>query len=288
LINRIKKSVKTDSSVIKGIGDDCAVLKFDKDKYQLFTSDMLVEGVDFLHNENPYLIGRKALAISISDIAACCGIPRYCLVSLGISKDSSVKFIDRLFKGMLSLADRYKLNIVGGDISRTTHLTVDVSMLGIVRKDNLVLRDGAKKGDIIFVTGKLGGSIKGKHLRFTPRLEEAGFLVKNFKLNSMIDISDSLTQDLGHILEQSKKGALIYEDLIPVSKDARNLADALYMGEDFELLFTLSRNEAGKLLMKRIKNFTAIGEIVDKKYGMRLVDKKGKEIIIQPKGFTHF
>ncbi len=288
LINRIRKLIKTDSSVVKGTGDDCAVLKFDRNKYQLFTCDMIVENTDFTLKDSPYLIGRKAIAISVSDIAACAGLPRYCLVSLGMSKDTSVEFIDKILKGMLSLAKKYNINLVGGDISRARQLTIDVSMLGIVEKKNLTLRSGAKIGDIIFVTGELGGSILDKHLRFIPRLKEARFLVKNFRVNSMIDISDGLTQDLGHILEESSTGAIIYEDLIPISKQARNLNEALYMGEDFELLFTMSHTESRRLLAKAKNNFRAIGEITDKTYGLRLVDKRGKEKIIKPKGFQHF
>ena len=288
LINRIKKLIKTDASVVKGPGDDCAVIKFSKDKYMLFTSDMIVEGVDFTGKDRPYLVGRKAIAVSVSDIAACAGLPRYCLVSVGLPKNTSVDFIDKLIKGMFHFAKKYGINIVGGDLSRARQLTIDVSMLGIVEKKNLALRSGAKIGDIIFVTGKLGGSILGKHLRFTPRLKEARFLVKNFRVNSMIDISDGLTQDLGHILEESSAGAIIYEDLIPISKQARNLNDALYWGEDFELLFTVSAYEAKKLYRKKLTGFKPIGEIVDKKYGLRLVDKRGRDKIIKPKGFQHF
>lgn len=288
LINRISKLIKTDTSVIKGIGDDCAVIKFDQHRYLLFTCDMLVEGVDFYPNEKPYLIGRKSLAIAISDIAACAGLPRYCLVSLGLPKKTSVEFIDQLLKGILGLAKKYKINVVGGDISQAKQLTLDVSILGIVEKKYLVLRSGAKIGDIIFVTGRLGGSILGKHLKFTPRIKEARFLVENFKVNSMIDISDGLVQDLGHILKESNAGAIIYEDLIPQDKQARHLDDALYMGEDFELLFTMSHNEAKRFLMENPMRFKPIGEIVEKKYGLRLMDKKGNEKIIHYKGFTHF
>ena len=288
MIDRIRKLIKTDASVVKGTGDDCAVLKLDRYRYQLFTCDMVVENTDFILKDGPYLIGRKSLAVSISDIAACAGLPKHCLASLGVPADTSVEFIDKIIKGILSMAKKYNINLVGGDLSRAKELTIDVSMLGIVEKKNLVLRSGAKIGDIIFVTGELGGSISGKHLRFTPRIKEARFLVKNFKVNSMIDISDGLAGDLGHILKESSKGAIIYEDLIPVSKQARKLDDALYMGEDFELLFTLSSYEAKKIQRKRLPGFKPIGEIVDKKYGLRLVDKTGKEEILKPKGFRHF
>ena len=288
LIERIKKSIKTDASVIKGSGDDCAVLVFDKKRYQLFTCDMIVQGVDFTLKDEPCLIGRKALAASVSDIASCSGLPRHCLVSLAMPKNTSVEFVDRLFKGMLSIAKEYNINIAGGDISSARDVTIDVGMLGIVEKKYLTLRSGAKAGDIIFVTGELGGSIRGKHLRFKPRLKEARFLAKNFKVNAMIDISDGLASDLSHILRQSSVGAIIYEDLIPVSKQAAGFSEALYMGEDFELLFTLSRKDARKILRKKLTDFKHIGEIVERKFGLRLIDKRNRERILQPKGFRHF
>lgn len=288
LIKRFQKRIKTDSSVIKGSGDDCAVLTFDKYKYQLFTCDMIVEGVDFTSKDKPYLIGRKALAVSISDIAACGGIPRYCVVSLGIPGNASVEYIDKIAKGLFSLAGQYSINVVGGDISRAPRLTIDVSLLGLVEKKHLVLRSGAKKGDLIFVTGALGGSIHGKHLRFEPRVKESRYLVKNFKINSMIDISDGLTQDLSHILEQSKAGAIIYEAKIPMSKEAKGLKDALFGGEDFELLFTMPHKEAKKLLKENRMHFKPIGEIMDKKYGLKLMGKDSKERSIASGGFRHF
>lgn len=288
LIERFRKAIKTDSSVVKGSGDDCAVLKFDKNKYQLYTCDMLVQDVDFSLKDKPYLIGRKSLAVQVSDIASCGGLPRHCLISLSMPSKTRLEFVDKLFKGMFDLAKDYNINIVGGDLSRGERLVIDVSMLGVVEKKNLVLRSKARKGDIIFVTGTLGGSIRGKHLSFRPRLKEARFLVNNFKINSMIDISDGLTQDLGQILKQSNLGAVIYEELIPIDKQARNLNEALSMGEDFELIFTLSNQEAKRLSGKKLTGFRPIGEIVDKRYGLRLIDKRGREKAIQPKGFRHF
>jgi thiamine-monophosphate kinase len=288
LIERFKSKIKTDASVIKGSGDDCAVIKFDRDNYLLFTCDMIVEGVDFTRKEKPNLVGRKALAVSLSDIAACGGLPRYAVVSLGLPKETTVKYADMLAKGIFDLAKKYGLNIVGGDISKAKQLTIDVSMLGVVEKKNLALRKGAKKGDVIFVSGSLGGSIFGKHLKFTPRLKEARFLVENFKISSMIDISDGLAQDLGHILKNSNCGALIHEELIPLSRKARGLDDALYAGEDFELLFTMPPLEAKRLLARKLPHFKAIGRIIDKKYKLTLIEKKNQARIIEPKGFRHF
>lgn len=288
MIDRIKQQVKTDASVVKGIGDDCAVLKFTKSKYLLFTCDMLVEGVDFLRQDNPVLVGRKALAVSISDIAACCGVPRYALVALGLRRNSSVELVDKILKGMRDLAKAFKINLVGGDLSRAQKLVINISLLGEVEKKYLVLRSGAKKGDIIFVSGALGGSLSGKHLTFMPRLKQARFLAKNFKPSAMIDISDGLIQDLSHILKESKAGAAIYEELIPLSKQARNLSAALSDGEDFELLFTLSPSEARKLMRQKREKFIPIGEITGKKSGLRLIDKYNRERLLKLSGFRHF
>lgn len=287
LIKRFKKAIKTDSSVIVGSGDDCAVMKFDKRHYQLFTCDMLVEGVDFISGADPYLVGRKAAAVSLSDIAACAGTPKSCVVSLGFPKKTKLNYLDRVFAGFRDICRKYKVNIVGGDLSRADRLVIDVSMLGLVPKERLVLRSGAKPGDIIFVTGPLGGSIAGKHLTFTPRLKEAQFLSKNFDINAMIDISDGLIADLGHILEQSVKGANIYEELIPLSTQAKDIDDALYGGEDFELIFTIPRKQAKELIAK-FAGFYPIGEIVSGKTAVMFINRKGKERRISRKGFTHF
>lgn len=288
LIERFRKRIKTDSTVIKGSGDDCAVLKFTADKYLLFTCDMITEGADFTAKDKPSLIGRKALGVSISDIAACGGIPRHAVVSLGAPKNSSLKYIDEITRGLFGLARTYKINIVGGDLSRTSRLTIDVSVLGVVEKRNLLLRSGAEKGDLILVSGPLGGSILGKHLTFKPRLEEARFLAGNFKINSMIDISDGLAQDLSHILTASHKGGVLFEELIPLSENARNLGDALYAGEDFELLFTATFKEAKKILANKKFRFKIIGEVVDKAYGLRLIDKRNRQVTIPAKGYRHF
>jgi len=294
LIKRFRKQIRTDRSVFMGSGDDCAVLKLNKSSYQLLTCDMIVEDVDFRESDNLVDVGRKALAISISDIAACGGIPRHAVISLGLPKNMRVEQVDLLAKGMFGLAKKYKINIVGGDISASAKLIIDVSMLGEVRKSRLCLRKGAKSGDIIMVTGSFGGSIKGKHLRFTPRLEEALFLVDNFKLNSMIDVSDGLIQDLGHILEQSRVGAVLFESLVPLSKNAKDTQEALCSGEEFELLFTVDREEANKIIKSSKYRFSVIGEIMPASFGLSLIDHKSKYSVesraarLSKAGFKHF
>jgi len=288
LINRFQKKIRIDSSVIEGSGDDCAVLKFNKSSYQLFTCDMIVEGVDFFKNTDLKLVGRKALAISISDIAACGGIPKHAVVTLGLSGNMQVSQIDRLAEGLFALAREFNINIVGGDISASSKLIIDVSMLGIVEKNKLCLRRGAKSGDIIMVTGEFGGSLKGKHLKFTPRLKEAQFLVNNFKINAMIDVSDGLVVDLGHILKQSSVGAVLYESLVPLSRQVRRAQDALCSGEEFELLFCASREQASKIIKSTRYRFKVIGEIMPESFGLRLINHKNRYSRLNLRGYRHF
>lgn len=289
LIDLIKRMVKSPPDIIKGIGDDCAVLPFNRRKFLLLTCDMLIEDVDFTRKDKPNLVGRKSLGCCLSDIAACGGFPRYAQISLGLSPEMSVSRVRALYRGIISHAREFKVEIVGGDISRSDKLIIDVSLIGMVERGNLVLRQGAKKGDIIFVSGKLGGSIYRKHLRFTPRIKEARHLVKNYKINSMIDISDGLIQDLSHILKQSNQGAVLFKELIPLSAQARRFNEALYMGEDFELLFTLAPSQARRLIRSRQnKSFYSIGEIVGKTQGLVLLDEQARKVKLESGGFQHF
>lgn len=288
LIQRIKRRIKNDSSVVSGIGDDAAVLEYSRDKYQLWTADMLIEGVDFTSGTPAKDIGYKALACSLSDIAAMGGIPRYALVSLGIPKPKARVFIDGFYSGLLKLARRFRVNIVGGDLSRSDKIVVDVSLIGDVAKKKLVLRSGAKVNDILFVSGELGGSIYGRHLRFVPRLKESAYLVNNYKVNAMLDVSDGLSLDLFRLCQASGVGAVVYEELIPLSKDAKGLSEALDMGEDFELLFSLSLNEAKRLIKSGNKGFKAIGEIRPRQEGISIISRDSKARELVAKGYQHF
>jgi thiamine-monophosphate kinase len=225
------------------------------------------------------------MGVVLSDIASKAGLPKYALVSLGLPKDADLNFVRNLYKGFNFWMRRFNFEIVGGDISRADKLIIDISMIGFVEKENLILRSGAKPNDIIFVSAKLG--IPDKQFYFTPRIKEARYLVKNFKVNSMIDISDGLLQDLNHILEQSKVGAVIYEKLIPAKKD-KDIQKILNQGEEFELLFTLPIKEAKRLISTGYRLFSGIGQIVDYRYGLRLINKHFEEVKIRIKGFKHF
>ena len=292
-IERIAKKIKVDSSVIKGIGDDTAVIRWSKGRYLLFASDMLIEDVHFnLKKCTPFSVGHKAIAANISDIAAMGGIPRYVSVSLGLPGDLNTKTAQGIYSGLIKTAKKYKINITGGDISSSKKIVIDVAILGEARKRDLILRSNAKLQDVIVVTGRLGGSIKGKHLKFTPRLKQAQFLTRNFKINSMIDLSDGLSSDLDKVCAASRVGAKIYKSLVPLSKDASSIKDALNNGEDFELLFTVPIRDLEKVLKNFKKKFktpiTPVGEVRKKKEGIKIIDSRGRASSLKPKGFSHF
>lgn len=300
LIKSISKIIQTNHSVVKGIGDDTAVLKWTKNRHLLVTTDMLIEDRHFKRKAPPEKIGWKALCCGISDIAAMGGMPKWTVISCGFPKNLSVNYINGIYAGIKKAAKKFGVNIIGGDTNASDKIILDVTVIGEAKKRDLTLRSGAKIGDYIFVTGELGGSIRGRHLDFIPRLKESQILVKNFKINSMIDLSDGLSSDLGHILEGSGVGAVIYEYLIPRTKKrllCRNdvcvsIENALSDGEDFELLFTMSKKEAFRLLGLRHKLFnipvTRIGTITDKKFGAKIMDVFGRKKDLKPKGFRHF
>jgi len=289
LINIIQKRAYTKKDVIVGIGDDTAVVKFNSKDLVLFTTDMLSEGVHFTKRSKPQDIGYKALACNISDVAAMGGLPDSAVVSLGMLPGMNAGYAKGILRGINKLAKKFKVSIVGGDTIRSDRIVINVALLGIVKKKNLVLRSGAKDGDIIFTTGSLGGSLRtGKHLRFIPRIKESQYLVEKYKPSSMIDISDGLAADLGHIVKQSSVGAFLYRDQIPVVSKA-SLRNALYDGEDFELLFTLSPLKAGKVMKSSSKyTFFPIGQIVKKYKGIGLVNPDGKITKLKKTGFDHF
>jgi len=288
LIALLQRQFSKGKNVIQGIGDDAAVLPFYNKEYLLLTTDMMMEGVHFHPETLPEAIGHKAMACNISDIVAMGGTPTFAVVSLGLSANRRIEFVRRLYHGMHRISRLFGVAIVGGDTIKSRKLIVNIALLGKVKKNQLVTRAGAQKGDFIFVTGPLGGSLKsGYHLLFKPRFKESQYLVKNFKPSAMIDISDGLVADLGHILEESKVGAVLYEPLIPKNKGV-SLQQALYEGEDFELNFTLPLSKARRLSQNRQFPFYFIGQIVDKREGLQLIRRDGNKTILTPKGFTHF
>ena len=293
LIREISKWVPGGAGVIRGIGDDAAVLNVKGKGYQLLTVDSMVEGVDFSRREaTPEQIGRKALAINLSDIAAMGGVPKAAVVSLILPTNTNLVFAKRFYQGLLRLARRYAVAIVGGDLSRGPVIMCTIAVLGETLNRRAVFRTGARIGDYVCVTGKLGGSILGKHLKFTPRLREGQFLSKH-GVSSMIDISDGLLQDLQHLTEKPGLTLMIADRDIPIDPAAFRLAHrnrakalmhALRDGEDFELLFTVAPAKFRRLTQLWPRRFsvplTAIGRVVE--------GRKARAHEFKRLGFQHF
>lgn len=281
LIDWMRKSCYCAKDVKKGIGDDTAVLPFSATEDMLLTTDMTVEGTHFTKGTPPELIGRKALARNLSDIAAMGATPAYAVISLGLPKISNTTDVKKIYQGINALAKVYRVSIVGGDTVKSDKLVINIALLGKVTKGKAILRSGAKPGDQIFVTGPLGGSFKsGRHLTFTPRLKEAQYLMKKFRPTAMIDVSDGLAGDLGHILKESKVGAILDAQRIPLHPNA-DLKAGLYDGEDFELLFTMPPKSTDC-------PYFWIGTITQGQNKLYLQHHDGKKTLMNAKGFTHF
>jgi thiamine-monophosphate kinase len=328
LISRFQSRLKYRSSqVVQGIGDDCAVLSLDNGNYQVLTTDALVETVHFnLKTHTPEQLGWKTMAVNISDIAAMGGQPKFAVLSVGIPKSIPVDFLDRFYKGINQASQKYKVALVGGDtVASPKHLFINLALLGETLKKKVFTRSGARPGDGIFVTGTLGDSALGlkileapgkkwkgseahkkklilRHLKPEPRVEMANWLAKSkYKVTSMLDISDGLAQDLGHILKAGKVGAELWESAIPISKPLTKysfinglsaLQLALNGGEDYELLFTMAPEDVNNLGIESITKVnqpvTQIGEITAKR-DIRLISNDGRSKILQrPTGFNHF
>ncbi|MCH8003173.1 MAG: thiamine-phosphate kinase [Nanoarchaeota archaeon] len=299
LIKKISKGIKLFSKdIIKGIGDDTAVLKFDKKHYLLLTTDTLVEDDHFnLSWFTPEQVGKKAIESNISDIAAMGGFPKYTLISLILPKNTNVNFINKLYNGINKSSKKYKISIIGGNLTHGKNISITVNMIGIVEKKNLCLRSNAKINDLILVTGNLGASRAGLELL---RNKKTGKSINNYLntkcklnigrklsnyVNAMEDVSDGLSSEVLNICSESKTGAVIYKEKIPINKTTindtkkvnKNPYDyALYGGEDFELVFTINKNKFEKL--NKIKSdFTIVGKILSKKEGVYLLDKGKKK-----------
>jgi thiamine-monophosphate kinase len=274
-----------------GIGDDCAVLEYDKGRNLLWASDMLVEGTHFNLRKAGYKkIGRKAVAVNISDIAAMGGLPKYITVSIGVPRSISQASVRAIYDGIFSICASYGIKVLGGDTVRSNKLVIDVSIMGVAEKKRLTKRSGAREGDLVLVTGPVRDG-KKEHLKFTPRVKEARFLTEHYKVNSMIDTSDGVAPDLARICEESGTGCIIYSGAIPLSRGL-TLKDALHYGESFELLFTMPVREARKLsrnkeLRRKGFNFSVIGEITPKRKGMRLIGKDGRSSRLKAEGYKH-
>jgi thiamine-monophosphate kinase len=230
-----------------GVGDDCAVLRGEgKNRFLLFKTDAVVEGVHFRPREKPELIGRKAMARALSDLAAMGATPLAAVITLGVAKHESVRRLKGIYAGLEKIAKKYGVNLVGGETTRAKELFLNVALLGECRGYAPVLRSGAKAGDLIAVTGLLGGTQSGKHLRFAPRLAEGEWLARKKIATAMMDLSDGLGADLPRLAKASGASFQLEAKAIPRSPNA-SLQAAINDGEDYELLFTVPPSRAEKL-----------------------------------------
>lgn len=290
-IARLRRRMHRAADVLVGIGDDAAVLRAPAGHRLLFASDMLVEDVHFRRRlVPPQWIGWKALACNVSDIAAMGGVPRWAVVSLGAPPTTTVWFLDELSRGLERCARRFHMAIVGGDTVRAPQLVIDVAIIGSVDPRSLTRRSGARVGDTLFVTGRLGGSYpSGRHARFLPRVREAQTLMKRVRVHAMMDLSDGLASDVWQMSRASHVQLRIDAARIPVSRAARTVEHALMDGEDFELLFSVSRREA-KRVPPQLGScpVTPIGCATRRGVGVELRHPDGGVQLLRPRGFCHF
>lgn len=256
LIEWIRAHAREGAAVRVGIGDDAALVQGAAGDGLLVTSDMLMDGVDFVVGATPAeLIGRKCLAVNLSDVAAMAGRPLAAVVSLALPQQQGRALAEGLYHGMLPLAEEFDVCIAGGDTNTWDGpLVVSVTVIGEATGGGPILRSGARPGDWLFVTGALGGSIAGRHLSFQPRLQEAAKLRSRATLHAMIDLSDGLASDVRHIATESGVGVIIDANDVPVHADVdtslphdNRLQRALCDGEDFELLFAVSADDGKRL-----------------------------------------
>jgi thiamine-monophosphate kinase len=327
LIERIRRALPHPSAeVVVGIGDDVAVMKISGPEYLLATCDVQVENVHFQRRAiTPYQLGCRIAAINMSDIAAMGGAPQWALVSLALPPELETDFVDALYEGMQEQLGRNGAAIVGGNLSRMEEaIVIDLCLLGKVLPENLLLRSGACRGDLIMVTGWLGDSraglelirrpdwlvseecrrqVEARHLTPLPRLREGQELGRSGWVHAMADISDGMLGDIGHICRASGVGAEIWLGNLPISAAAREVAHAagkdaamwaLTGGEDYELLFTVP-SECAAEVQRFLKEETGtlchvVGQVMAEGEGVQIRSENGKrmELAEGSAGWDHF
>ncbi len=297
LIDWIRRHVEPHPRLAVGIGDDAAALDLRDGHPVLLATDMLVEGIHFRFPEaSPEQVGHKALAVNLSDVAAMAGTPIAAVVSVALPRSGGLELGRRLHTGLARLAGQTGVAVAGGDTTSTDGpLVISVTVIGLAPPQGPVLRSGARPGDRLLVTGPLGGSRHGHHLNFHPRLDEATCLLQSGGLHALIDISDGLSADLYHLLDESRVGARLRACAIPLrpvpagSHDGRTpLEHALSDGEDFELLAAVAPDAAEALLgsSPTAAGLTCIGE--SSSGANAALDTPDGRIVPLPRiGYTH-
>lgn len=276
-IQRLRHRLPPSGAWHVGLGDDAAVLDWSSPWLPVVTTDVITDQVDFrLEEADPRLVGRKALAVNLSDLAAMAAEPVACVVGLVLPRLGGQRIAEELYEGITALAGEFQIPIVGGDTNTWDGpLCISITAIGRVEPGRPLRRNGAQAGDRIVVSGELGGSILGHHFTFSPRVSEARTLADNYIVHAGIDISDGLAVDLWHLLEESRCGAVVWADRVPVSEAAkelarregqpgRALAHALGDGEDFELILAVPPEEARRMIEQCpiAARLTEIGEFI--------------------------
>ncbi len=313
------------ADVVRGVGDDVAVVRLDDARYLLLTCDIQVAGVHFLPQViTPYQLGRKIAAINLSDIGAMGGRPTHALVSLALPPDTEAEYLDAMYQGLAEEMNRYQADVVGGNMARADQMIIDLFLIGEVSPDHLLLRNGARPGDQVIVTGHLGASRAGlalvldpdlrarlpeaqveavlrAHLTPTPRVAEGQFAGAFGGVTAAIDLSDGLAADVGHICDESEVGVRLFAQDLPVEESTRAVAQAagadplhwaLFGGEDYELCLAVAPERA-ESLVEALAEATGtparvIGEFVPVQAGRTLVWPEGRESPLTPRGWDHF
>lgn len=325
LIERLRQIVAVERpDIVVGIGDDVAVLAAQGDTLLLATVDSQVEGVHFLRQRTPPAqLGQRALAVNLSDIAAMGGSAEYGLISLGLPASLELSWVEELYRGLRAEADRWGVALVGGNVARSPGaIWIDITLLGRARRDELLRRSGARPGDLVCVTGKLGDSAAGlrllhdpalaevvgdgealvaRHLAPTPRLAEAAVIARSRQATAMIDLSDGLSSDIGHICTRSVVGVQLWAERLPITADVRAIAGAtgvapwqlaLSGGEDYELCFTvppaMADGLAAAVLRETGTPVTIIGEVLTAAEGRSVRLPDGTETPLEARGWEHF
>jgi len=259
LLSSLLRGLPVSRRVIAAAGDDCAVVKFRGAKHLLvLKTDCVVEKIHFAPATDPNLVGWKAMMRPLSDFAAISAVPQFALVALVVPATRSTMWVKKLYRGLRRAAAGFEVSIVGGETSATRGpAVISVSITGFVEKGRWISRTGGKKSDDLFVTGRLGGSLRGRHLRFVPRINESRWLTKNFRVHAMMDLSDGLGADLPRLAKANKLEFKIDREKLPLAPGAK-IDNAISDGEDYELLIAISRRDRERLERAWRKKFPKV------------------------------
>jgi thiamine-monophosphate kinase len=310
LISRLRRAARRrNANLVTGIGDDCAAIRLPAGEQALVTTDFSLEGIHFRRQWHPpEVVGHRCLTRGLSDIAAMGGKPIAAFLSLALPRSVSQHWVDGFLRGFLALADEFKVSLAGGDTAESpAGILADIIVLGSVPQGKAILRSGARPGDRIYVTGELGGASAAlqelfaghkmrpqdfpRHFHPVPRISVGQFLREKGLASAMIDLSDGLSTDLGHICEESGVGAEILAPAIPRAVSGKvgtevDLHQALHGGDDYELLFVAPRNKTVPRRIARVP-VTLIGHVTRRKR-ILLMNENGVGSELKPQGWEHF